>query len=293
MSLPVFVNKHRLYVDSFLIVVGSILMALAYPMFLIPLKIVPGGVTGLSIILHYTINVPVGITSFILNIPLLIMGYMLLGKTFAFRTIIGMTFSNLLIDFFTYIMKVPQITDNMLLGSIFGGVVLGLGLGIIFSGNASTGGTDVIGQIVRKYTNHTAGMGIMAIDFFVISLAGIVFKSFEMSLYGYLTLYLSSSIIDKVMEGSGNARGVFIISDQKELIKEFIFLYINRGVTEFYGKTGFLEKETNIIFSAISRKQLPMLKRNVLQIDPKAFIVVTDVYEIVGQGFNPRNILTS
>ena len=291
MNLPFFINKHRLYVDSFLIILGSILMALAYPMFLIPMKIVPGGVTGLSIILHYAINTPVGITSFILNIPLLIAGYVFLGRTFAFRTIIGMIFSNLLIDFFTYIVKVPQITNNLLLGSIFGGVLLGLGLGIIFSANASTGGSDVIGQIIRKYTNHTAGMGIMTIDFFVISLAGIVFKSFEMSLYGYLTLYLSSNIIDRVMEGSGNARGVFIVSDKKDLIKEFIFLYINRGVTEFYGRTGFLEKDTNIIFSAISRKQLPVLKRNVLQIDPNAFIVVTDVYEIVGSGFNPRNIL--
>ncbi len=291
MNLPVFINRHRLFVDMILIAIGSTIMALAYPMFLIPLRIVPGGVSGVSIIIHYLTNLPVGITTFILNIPLLAAGWLLIGRTFAFRTIIGMALSNLLIDFFTYIIKIPQITENFLLGAVFGGLMLGVGLGTTFLGNASTGGTDVIGQIVKKYTNYSTGMGIMIVDFFIISLAGIVFKSFEASLYGYLALFLSSIVIDRVLEGSDYARGVFIISDKKNLIKEFIFLYLGKGATEFYGKTGFKEEETSILFTAINRKQLPLLKRNIKKIDPNAFVVVTNIYEIIGSGFLPRNIV--
>ncbi len=293
MNIPIVINKYRLYVDILLIILGSIIMALSYPMFLIPLKIVPGGVSGISIILHYLINVPVGLTTLILNIPLLFVGWILIGRTFALRTLVGMTLSNLLIDYFTYIVKVPPATEDILLGAIFGGVLLGVGLGITFLGNASTGGSDVIGQVVKKYTNYSAGMGMMAIDFIIISIAGLVFKSFEACLYGYLALFLSSTIIDRVIEGSDYARGVFIISSKKELIKEFIFLYINRGVTEFDGRTGFLGKETEILFSAMSRKQVPTLKRYVRKIDPDAFMVVTEVYEIIGHGFTLRNIIDS
>ncbi len=292
-NLPFIVHKYRLYVDILLIIIGAGLSALAYPMFLIPLKIVPGGVSGLSIVIHHLTGFPVGLTGFVLNIPILIAGFILIGKVFALRTIIGMTLCNLLIDFFTYIVKVPAVTDDMLLGSIFGGILLGLGLGIIFLANASTGGSDVIGQIISKYSNFTAGIGIMITDFLVISLSGIVFRSFELPLYGYTSLIISSTLIDRVMQGSDYARGVFIITEKKELVKEFIFIYLERGITEFHGRTGFSQKETDIVFTAIGMKQLPILKRYVKKIDPEAFIVVTDVFEIIGKGFSQRNILNS
>lgn len=281
-------TKKRFLTDVFLIVIGSFISALSYSLFLIHLRIVPGGVSGISMILNYLFKTPVGILIFILNIPLLMIGWKHLGRTFALRTIIGLILSSLLIDFQVYILKFPMITDDMILGTIFGGILLGLGLGLIFLGNASTGGTDVIGQMVNKYTNFSTGTGIMFIDIIIISIAAIVFQKIEAALYGYICLYISSKVIDFILEGSDYVRGAFVMTFKHEEISEAILSEMNRGATLLNGKSVFQNREIKVIFSVVTKKEIPRLRRLVKEIDPNSFMVITEVHEVLGRGFKRR-----
>ncbi len=265
-------------------------MAVAYAMFLIPFHIVPGGVSGLAIILNYLSGAPVGITSIVLNIPIFYLGFRFLGKLYGIRSILGMIFSFLTIDLLHEIVKLPQATSNLLLASIYGGIIMGLGLGLVLKGRATTGGTDILGLIINKYTGVSVGVGIFLVDFFIISLSGIVYKSLEYPLLGYLTLFLSSKSIDFVLEGWSYAKLVLIVSEKEKEIKQFILNEMNRSGTYLYGQTFFLEKPKKVIMTVISTKEFPILRQAVKRIDPKAFMIVTEVYEVVGKGFRPRSL---
>ncbi len=276
--------------NLFFMLTGSLIMAAAYAMFLIPFHIVPGGVSGLAIIFNYLSGAPVGLTSIVLNIPIFYLGFRFLGKLYGIRSILGMIFSFLTIDLLHEIVKLPQATGNLLLASIYGGIIMGLGLGLVLKGRATTGGTDILGLIINKYTGVSVGVGIFLVDFFIISLSGIVYKSLEYPLLGYLTLFLSSKSIDFVLEGWSYAKLVLIVSEKEKEIKQFILNEMNRSGTYLYGQTFFLEKPKKVIMTVISTKEFPILRQAVKRIDPKAFMIVTEVYEVVGKGFRPRSL---
>jgi uncharacterized membrane-anchored protein YitT (DUF2179 family) len=160
---------------------------------------------------------------------------------------------------------------------MYGGIMLGVGLGIIFRGQASTGGSDIIGQIVHRYSNFTTGAVIFAVDFVIISAAGIVFKNIELALYGYLTLYLSTKVIDIILEGVSYTRAAFIISDKPKIIRDMVLEKLERGVSHLRGHGGYSDKE-----------QVPELVSLVKEKDATAFVVITDVYEVLGKGFQQR-----
>ncbi|MCK4667488.1 YitT family protein, partial [Candidatus Dependentiae bacterium] len=261
---------------------------LSYSLFLVHLNIVPGGISGISMILNYLFSTPIGLFTFILNIPIFLLGWKILGRTFAFRTIIGLVLSTFFIDFQIYFLKFPIITEDKLLGSIFGGILLGVGLGIIFLGNASTGGTDVVGQIVNKYTNFSIGMGIMFIDVIIISVAAFAFKQLEAALYGYLCLYISSQVIDFILEGSDYARGAYIISLKQKEISERILKDMNRGVTLLKGRSVFRDVDVDVIFTVVTKKEIPKLRRVVNETDPNSFMIISQVHEVLGRGFRRR-----
>jgi uncharacterized membrane-anchored protein YitT (DUF2179 family) len=278
--------RHAL--DILLIAFGSALMGVAYASFLIPHRIVPGGVGGLSIILHHYLKTPVGITIIILNIPIFILGIRTLGKTFGVKSILGIILSALFIDFFSYGVRLPAITDNRILAAIYGGIILGVGLGIVFRGRGSTGGTDIIGQIINRYTNITTGMGILVTDFIIISLSGIVFRSFEIPLYGYLALFLSSRVLDFVVEGFSYARAVIIISEKPAEIAEGIMKDMDRGVTKLKGLGGYTDAEKDVLLVVVNRREVSIIRQLVKEKDPKAFVIINDVYEVLGKGFRSR-----
>ncbi len=281
-------TKKKFFLDMFVILLGSFISGLSYSLFLVHLNIVPGGISGISMILNYLFSTPIGLFTFILNIPIFLLGWKILGRTFAFRTIIGLVLSTFFIDFQIYILKFPILTEDKLLGSIFGGILLGVGLGIIFLGNASTGGTDVVGQIVNKYTNFSIGMGIMFIDVIIISVAALAFKQIEAALYGYLCLYISSQVIDFILEGSDYARGAYIISLKQKEISERIIKDMNRGVTLLKGKSVFRDVDVDVIFTVVTKKEIPRLRRLVNETDPKAFMIISQVHEVLGRGFRKR-----
>ena len=269
-------------------VIGGIIFALGYAAFLIPHRIVPGGVSGIAMILRFLYNTPVGIIAIILNIPLFIIALRVLGISFGIKSLGAIIYTNLLIDFLVYSVKIETPTDNTVLASLYGGILLGLGLGLIFRSDASTGGTDIAGQILSRYTNMSVGMWIMIVDFLVITAAGITTRSIELALLGYLALFLSSKIIDLVLEGVDYARAAFVISTKAGKITDEIYEKMQRGVTILDGHSPYSKEERPVIMCVITKKQTPFFKSLVKHIDKDAFVILTDVFEVLGKGFRSR-----
>ncbi|MBC7364827.1 MAG: YitT family protein, partial [Candidatus Aminicenantes bacterium] len=273
--------------NVFFIIIGSAVMGLGYSLFLIPFHLVPGGVSGISIILNYLFKLPVGLLTIILNIPIFLLSFKFLGKRYLLTTLLGMGISSLFIDFFHELIKLPRGTENQLLAAIYGGLLLGLGLGLVFKGEASTGGSDVIGLIINKYSGVSVGIGIMLTDFFVISISGVVFKNLEAPLYGYIVLFVSSKVIDLVLEGWSFSKLVIITSSRTEEITDFILHKLDRSGSALQSRSLYLNKEGEIIITVIHRKQLPELKSFIKKVDPQAFVIINDTYEVLGKGFKP------
>jgi uncharacterized membrane-anchored protein YitT (DUF2179 family) len=267
---------------------GCIICALGYAVFLIPHKIVPGGVTGIAMILHFLYKSPVGIITIALNIPLFIIGIKFLGLRFGFKSLLAIIFTGLLIDFFVYTIKVNTPTDNMILGALYGGLLLGLGLGFVFRGGASTGGTDIVGQVLTRYTNLSVGMWIMIVDSVIITFAGIATNSIERALLGYLALFLSSKVIDLVLEGVDYARAAFVVSATQDKVVDAIYKKMGRGVTILDGYSPYTKKKRPVIMCIITKKETHKFKTIVKNVDTKAFVILTDVFEVLGQGFRRR-----
>jgi uncharacterized membrane-anchored protein YitT (DUF2179 family) len=272
----------------FSIFLGCVLCAVSYAAFLIPHQIVPGGVTGIAMVLYFLFQTPVGIITIALNIPLFFIGIRTLGLKYAVQSVVAIICTNLLIDLFVYTAKIPSPTQNIILGALYGGLLLGLGLGLVFRGGASTGGTDIIGQVMSKRTNLSVGMWIMITDFVVITMAGLTTLSVEKALLGYLALFLSSKVIDLVLEGMDYARAVFIISDKHEAVVDEIYEQTKRGVTILDGFSPYTKEKRPVIMCVITKKQTALFKCLVQDIDPKAFVIVTDVFEVLGEGFRRR-----
>lgn len=270
------------------ITIGCIICALSYAVFLIPHQIVPGGVTGIAMLLHFLYHTPVGLAAIILNIPLFIIAIRILGVSYGIKSVIAIFITNLLIDFFVYTIKIPTPTNNTVLAALYGGLLLGAGLGLVFRGGASTGGTDIVGQILTRFTNLSVGMWIMIVDFVVITLAGVTTGSFELALLGYLALFLSSKVIDLVLEGMDYARAAFIISTKQDKIIDGIYDKMRRGVTVLDGYSPYTKKKRPVIMCVITKKETHIFKSLIEDIDGNAFVILTDVFEVLGQGFRRR-----
>jgi len=273
-----------------LIFIGCAIQGLAYALFLIPHHFVPGGVSGIAIIANYFAGLPVGLLTMVLNVPIFLLGLKTMGRKYVLHSLAGMITSSLLIDFFNKILKLPSATENPVLASIYGGVVLGIGLGIVFRGRASTGGSDIIGTVLHKYTGMSIGYGIMVTDFVVISASGLALRSLEAPLYGYLVLFLSTKLIDMILEGWSYSKLVVIISGRTAEIADFILNTLERGGTALRSRSLYLNREGEVILTVVHRKQLAELKAYIKKIDPDAFVVINDTYDVLGHGFKSYQI---
>jgi len=211
------------------------------------------------------------------------------GRSFGVRTVIAVILISILSDLFAYMLK-PLIfeSENLLLGSVYGGVLLGIGLGLVFKGRGSTAGSDIIGKILNKYTSLSVGYSIFIVDSVIILFSGFIFKSYELILYSFITLFLSSKVIDIILEGKDYARGVLILTNKPEEISKEIIDRLNRGVTGFISKGMYSGKDKISLYCVVSRRELPKLIYRVKKIDEEAFIVVSNVYEVLGSGFPRR-----
>jgi uncharacterized membrane-anchored protein YitT (DUF2179 family) len=276
--------------NAVLIVVGCAIMGLAYAMFLIPHHFVPGGVSGIAMIANYFAGLPVGALIMVLNIPIFLLGLRTMGKKYVLNSLAGMVVSSVFIDIFHEVLRVPSATTNPVLASIYGGVMLGVGLGIVFRGRASTGGSDIIGMVVSKYTGMSLGFGIMVTDFVVISAAGLALHSLEAPLYGYIVLFLSTKVIDMILEGWSYSKLVIITSTRIEEIADYILRGLDRSGTALRSRSLYLNREGEIILTVIHRKQLADLRTFIKKIDPEAFVIINDTYDVLGKGFKSHLI---
>ncbi len=287
----------RWFLSYSLIVIGSFIMAAGYVFFISPNLIVPGGVFGISIVIHHVSSgwfsfapdgLPIGLTGLILNIPLTIAGIRILGPRFGVKTVVGFVLSSDFIDLLTIIWgEQPLVENDVLLSSVFGGVMVGLGLGLVFRSKATSGGSDIIAMILAKYTRMPVGQLLIIVDSVIVLLGLAVFQDWRIPLYSWVVIFITGRVIDIVLQGMTYDKTLFIISDKTEEIKEVILSDLKRGGTFFQGTGMYQGDQKQIIFTVVSRKELGMLLDFIRDIDPRAFVTVLDANEILGEGFRP------
>ncbi len=278
------------------ITAGAFILAVGFVFFITPHKIVPGGVYGIAIMVHYLSRgvfsiwpdgFPIGLFGLILNIPLTIAGIKILGPRFGVKTITGFVLSSVFIDLITWLRTdgdAPLVPD-VLLSCVFGGVLIGFSLGLIFKSRATSGGSDIIAMILAKYTGAQLGQLMIYVDSVIVLLGLAAFGDWQIPLYSWLVIYISGKAIDITIEGVNYNKALFIISSKHEEIREKILVDLGRGGTYLKGNGLFTFEEKQIIYTIVSRREVAILERFISQIDPDAFIAIMDTREILGEGF--------
>ena len=271
-------------------------MSIGYVVFVSPLKLAPGGVYGIAIILHHLFNFPIGLSGICLDIPLLVIGTLWLGPKFGAKTIVGVitlpAFISLWEKIYGYEPLIslpgqpmtPDPAANFIV-ALCGGVIIGIGLGLIFKTRATSGGSDIIAMIIAKYVKHIPlGTLLIIVDSTIVLAALVAFKDWTIPLYSWLIIYVTGIVMDRVIVGFHSNKVVLIVSDYYDEIRQHIFDELDRGGTFLNGEGMYNNDEKKIIFTSISRKQLPVLVHFVHEIDPKAFVSILDASETLGNG---------
>lgn len=265
-------------------IIGSVIFAIGVNTFTTPNDIAPGGVTGIATMLHSMTGIQMGTLTFLLNIPLVILGLVVLGKRFTidtFRTL-------LILSVITNLMEpvLPIYTDNPLLASMFGGVAIGIGMGIIFLRGSTTGGTDILGRVLLRYFQHIPlGKILLAIDFVIVTAAGIYYGTLEAALFALVSVYITERAMDSVLYGFNETRIAYVVSDKAVEVADRIMEETGRGVTYLNGEGGYQRAKKLVIMCAMPSRQFSQFKRIALEVDPLAFIMVAPASNVIGEGF--------
>ena len=263
------------------IIIGAAIVAVGFNVFLLPNEVASGGVSGISTILKGVFGWEPGFVQYAFNIPLFISGVIFLGKQFGARSLAG----TLTLPLFVILTSSWEpATLNPLLGALFGGISVGVGLGIVFRGNASTGGTDLAAQIIAKYTGLTLGTSVMLIDGLIVLSAALVFDV-EKGLYALIGLFVTTKTIHIIQLGFSQSKMVYIITNKQEEIRDAIYTEINRGVTKLPAVGGYTDAEKPILLVVVYQTEFSKLKHVIKAVDPTAFVIVSDAYEVLGEGF--------
>lgn len=265
-----------------MIIIGTLICALSFNIFIVPHDILPGGVSGISIIVNEYFDINRSLFILISSVILLIISYIFLGKEKTFKSIFGSILFPILV-FVTekILLNHHLVVNNVLLSSIFGGVTFGLGLGLVYKENYTTGGTDIINQILHKYLYTSMGTGVIITDGLVLLFGASIF-GFEILMYSIITLYLISTVIDKVMLGISNSKSFYIITCETKKVSEYIINDLKHGVTILDGKGAYSEENKSVLLTVIPTSDYYKLKEGLRLIDNKAFFVVSDSYEVGG-----------
>lgn len=282
-------NKYLSYTFELIILaIGCFIMSIGLNMFLEPYTIASGGLTGLAIILKSLFGTPLWVINLVFNIPLFIFGVKILGKSDATKTLIGI----LLLTFFLKIteqLTISNATNDVLLSSIAGGIVVGISLGMLFRIDASTGGTELACLILNKiFPFISISVFMFIIDGIVIILAGLVSRNIETALYATISLYISVKISDAIVEGFNFSKSFIIITDKPNKVSNVIIGTLERGVTVLEGRGGYTNEKKDVLLVVVSRREEIHLKRIVNDIDPMAFIIINNAHEVLGEGFSNK-----
>jgi uncharacterized membrane-anchored protein YitT (DUF2179 family) len=278
--------------DYGMIMVGSLIMAVGLMLFLIPNKVSAGGVSGISTILYHMFNWPAGITMLALNIPLFIIGVKIFGKKFGMKTLWGIIWISLFTDGIDMLFKIPPATHDPILATVYGGLLLGGGLGVIMKGRGTTGGSDIIARILNKYFHLSLGLSFMIIDTVIIIAMGIIFKNVELILFCLISLAISSKVVDMFIEGLTSERAITIMSKKWEIIAKRIMEEVNRGVTGLESVGMHTNSEKKTLYCVVATRQIEHIRRIVKREDPFAFVTITNVSIMQGEGFRERTTLS-
>lgn len=275
--------KKIVWRDYLGITVGAAITAVSLNMFLIPNKVAAGGVSGLATVLHHLLGWPVGLIMLAFNIPLFIVGVKIMGARYGINTLFGAGVLAVAVDVtapFT-----PVLTNDLLLSSLYGGVVGGIGLGLVFRSKGNTAGTALAAVILNKLLGIRIGQAMMAADFFVIIFAGVAFKSPELALYALISMFVTGQIIDLVQEGPSSSKAFFVMSSQSAKVSDAILTELDRGVTLWEAKGCYTGQLREMLLCVVSTSEVTQLKELIYEIDPKAFVIVTSAHEVLGEGF--------
>lgn len=285
------------------ITIGSFILAVGFVFFITPHKIVPGGVYGIAIVVHFLTQgifsfwpegIPIGLFGLIVNIPLVIVGIKVLGPKFGVKTISGFVLSSVFIDLITYLRTdgdAPLIPD-VLLSCIFGGLLIGIGSGLIFKSRATSGGSDIVAMIITKFTGIQLGHTVIYVDSAIVLFGLMAFLDWQIPLYSLVAIYITGKAIDTILEGIDYNKALFIISDKHEEIRKKILIDLERGGTYLKGKGLFTDEDKQIIYTVVSRREVVILEHFISEIDPNAFITIMDTREILGEGFQSLKMKT-
>ena len=263
--------------------VGCIIMAIGTSLFLLPNQLSTGGFAGISTIIYYLFNLPLGVTMLCLNIPLFIMAYVKVGKETTIKGIIGTVLLSFFIDIFD---KIKPLTTDRLLACIYGGILVGIGTAIILKANASTGGTDMLSYIIRSYrSTYRPGNLIVIVDGIIVILNVIVFKQIEIGLYSAIAIYIMGKMIDVIFEGIYFTKNMFIVSNKYKEVAEEIGKKLDRGTTGIYAKGMYTKEKKMMLWCVASRNEIAIIKDIAKRIDPASFVVISNAREAWGKGF--------
>lgn len=277
-------QKSKLFLKSaFFIMLGSLILAVGINLFLNPSKISSGGISSVGTILLYAFNIKLSVTNLVINAILFALGFKYLGKEAIIKTIIGIISLSLFLELTSYF---PVYDEEIILSTIVGGALVGVGIGLVVRQSASTGGSDFLALIIHRFFPHISLANIiLVLDSAVIIASGIVFKSITITIYSVIAMYISSLITDSVLAFGNKAKAVQIFSDKNEEIAKYVIEEFKRGTTGVYAKGMYSNKEKIMLLCVVSPKELPRLINAIKDYDPNAFIIVNDAKEVLGEGF--------
>lgn len=276
----------RLLKRLLMISVGSLLVAVALELFLVPNEIIDGGIVGVSIIMSTVTPFSLSFYLLVLNAPFLFLGYKEIGKTFTFSTLYAVALLALLVALFH---SFPKVTDNLFLATIFGGIILGIGVGLIIRNGGSLDGTEILAIIGNEKFGFSVGEIVMFFNVFILGSAGFVF-GWEQTMYSLIAYFIAFKTIDIVIEGLDESKSVMIISDKPDEISDAIMHRLGRGVTHIYGKGGYTKEEKELLYVIVTRLELAKLKSIVTEHDPGAFVAIEHVHDVLGGRFKKKPI---
>ncbi len=273
--------------DFILILLGALIQALALRLFLVPARLVSGGISGLAQLVNHFVDFPIGMMVLLGNIPLFFLGWRYLGgPRFAIRTVLSILAFSIFTDVLTLFLPAEGVTHDLVLNTLYGGLVLGIGLGIVYRGRGTSGGSDVLGRILNRNFGVTISQAYLITDSLVVLGAGFVFGWTE-ALYGLVLIYVSGLAAEVALQGTNMVRSAMIVTTQTDQVAQAIMQNLERGVTILSGTGAYTGQPRNVIYCAVSRMEINRLKILVHDIDPKAFMVIGQAQEALGEGFSP------
>lgn len=276
----------RIVKRGFFIFLGAMLVAVALEVFLVPNKVIDGGIVGISIIFSYLAGISLGMLLFLLNLPFLVIGYKQIGKTFALSTLLGITVMSVGT---TLLHGASAFTEDPLLAAVFGGIILGIGVGLVIRNGGSLDGTEIVAILFNKKTPFSVGEVVMFFNIFILGSAGFVF-GWDRAMYSLMAYFIAFKMIDVTIQGLDESRSIWIISDKHQEIGEALLHRLGRGATYLNGEGGFSGDDKKVVFAVITRLEEAKLKAIVEEIDPSAFLAIGSIHDVKGGRFKKRDI---